>query len=294
MLSPIRRAAMVLALVSFGAVLLDVSDHLSAQPPSPKGPGSIQGPASTPPPDLTTIRQGVEQLTTEMRAIKGELAALIKNTQPESILSKLLTDFISNSIWEFIGFKRSNTTVAGQIASVLGLLFLIVKIAFFFRGRSTSSSGTARVERVTDVGLVLFLALVIPTLFVMSFSSARGQDAQAEALGRQLEKVSEEVGKLHAATHLATTQDIEAARAQLRGIETALGKRAGAPLETPELRASIAALAQDVRTVGQDVKSLAAHQDGWIGWLFHSGLLLMLVIAAAVVIYLVAPRQLRP
>lgn len=35
MLSPIRRAAMVLALVSFGAVLLVVSDHLSAQPPSP-------------------------------------------------------------------------------------------------------------------------------------------------------------------------------------------------------------------------------------------------------------------
>lgn len=286
MRSLVRQVVLALALVSFGAVLLAVSSHTVAQPSSPPKPAaSVPTPAPASPPEMTAIRQGVEQISNDIRAIKDELTTLTTNTKRESMLSKLLTDFVSNAIWDFVGFKRSSTTAAGQIASVLGLVFLVVKIAFFFRGRSVSvSSGAARVERVTDVGLVLFLALVIPTLFVMSFSSASGQDAQAEALARQLEKVAEEVGKLRAATNLATTQDIEAARAQLRGIEAALGKRDGAPPDPSDLRAGIAAVAQDVRAVRQAVKDLAASQGGWWGWLFQSGLLLLLAGASVVVI----------
>ena len=117
-----------------------------------------------------------EAFQQQMLALSREIKHLSESNKPESLIEKVAWDFVSNTLWEWFGFSSKSGSSSGlgaKLVSLVGFLFLVARIYYFFKDRSRKGGDQQQDpptvgRRFVDAGVTVYLIIAVVLLISLS------------------------------------------------------------------------------------------------------------------------------
>jgi len=226
----------------------------------------------------------LDSVRTSLLALSEMTREVRDANRRDTFVGQLVKDYISNGIWEFLGFKRQGKTIVSLLFSLLGMITFILKIRWSVAGKSKPE------PRWLKLMLAGYLVLTIVTFAVLTFGSTTSQDiggdrGASKMLANRIDKLATETTRqLHAIEGKVDAMGPRQGAGTGVGSQGTSGGTGNATADISRLeglvRESVAQstnAARDAATASKDARVAAGHSE-WGGFIWVTLLLVIVLL----------------
>jgi hypothetical protein len=123
-------------------------------------------PTTTSSPDATVSKVDVDAIRNELSTIRKMTEDIAESQRKESsFLRKIGDDFVSNTLWEIFGFKKTEKTIVGCFLSLMGIIGLSLKLILRLWKPDKPE------PRLLRSAMLVYLVLAVTAFSALTFSS---------------------------------------------------------------------------------------------------------------------------
>lgn len=143
---------------------------------------------------IVNINTGVNQINMQLDSTEKTLMKIKENTVPDSFIKEVAKNYVFSFIYEVFGYKSSSTSLISKIASVISLLFLLLRIYLFFSKKEDEAKSKKKFLNIYFL-IVASITIFIPWTSVI-FPNNQIDKSVLSELNKSVKVLNDEIDKL--------------------------------------------------------------------------------------------------